>query len=314
MGEIESFLARWRRRGMEFVTDVVWNHTSTDSDWLARYPAATYNLSNSPHLIPAFVLDVEIERISDELSQSEHEFHHIRDEAQLESFSSFLRGRFSQLRLEQFRQCDVEKEIAEFVQMLGNMEETSEQSEDVDQPNLRLIDHSPNRRFGRKVNLVDELSRARRFLLTQKMDQSEVVSNLRATLDWLNEIQSDKMAEMMTSAVECVIGTVRYERIEQNMGPFSPKSPLCGKYFSKSLAAEIEVDEILGNSSLLECVYANNGWVMNWNPLENFVDEKFDIYLKRQLVVWSDSAKLRYGEAPGDCPALWERIEKYTEW
>ena len=52
---------------------------------------------------------------------------------------------------------------------------------------------------------------------------------------------------------------------------------------------------------------------MDWNPLENFVDENHNIYLRRELCAWDDSAKLRFGNGPEDCPALWQRMEKYTK-
>ncbi len=51
---------------------------------------------------------------------------------------------------------------------------------------------------------------------------------------------------------------------------------------------------------------ACNGWT---------VDNKQDdsIYLRRELIVWSDLVKLRFGDAPAASPALWKLMEQYTE-
>lgn len=52
---------------MTCITDVVWNHMSYDSPWLQKHPDAAYNLVNSPHLRPAYALDVTLKRFSDEI-------------------------------------------------------------------------------------------------------------------------------------------------------------------------------------------------------------------------------------------------------
>lgn len=62
-------------------------------------------------------------------------------------------------------------------------------------------------------------------------------------------------------------------------------------------AEEVEA-LVFGEAGAL--VMAHNGWVMNADPLQDFAAaaQQGRVYLRRELIAWGDSVKLRCGARP----------------
>lgn len=130
--------------------------------------------------------------------------------------------------------------------------------------------------------------------VSRAMEQVEDL--LRRSNDhWTHKINQEWIPE----ALECCRGTMRYFKLQLRRNLISEKNYLLDPYFSE-----------LQNAAKSKVVH--NGWIGDQNPLEDFAEEKNFSYLRRQVNIWGDSIKLRYGRCPADSPYLWGHMSDYV--
>ncbi len=57
---------------------------------------------------------------------------------------------------------------------------------------------------------------------------------------------------------------------------------------------------------------ACNGWIWNADPVLDFAGPASTKYFTRDVIVWTDCVKLRYGATRADSPWLWDHMAAYT--
>jgi len=94
--------------GMLSFTDLVLNHAANEGEWIAENPQCVYNLVNTPHLKPAFLLDCLLARFSKEIADGLWSDiglpPEIQNESQLQLIRHVLQERIEKLRLWEFYQ------------------------------------------------------------------------------------------------------------------------------------------------------------------------------------------------------------------
>ena len=79
-----------------------------------------------------------------------------------------------------------------------------------------------------------------------------------------------------------------------------------------SYFTRLPVNDITKDRHPDEMALANNGWIWNADPLNNFAGSNSKAYLRREVIAWGDCVKLRYGDSYEDNPWLWDHQTAYT--
>uniref|UniRef100_A0A3P8XNX5 Glycogen debranching enzyme n=1 Tax=Esox lucius TaxID=8010 RepID=A0A3P8XNX5_ESOLU len=267
------------------ITDVVYNHTASNSPWIKEHPECGYNMVNSPHLRPAWVLDRAIWHMSCNMADGKYSAMglpaQVQNEGHLGVIRDVLWGQvFPKIKLWEFFQIRIESAVEEFRDLLTDGER---------------VQPDPRKTMGKKgLNIIQD-PKFRRFG---------------------NEVDMDSALE--TFATDCIVGNVVYERLADHgpkLGPVTRKDPIVTRYFTfpfeeKSLEDDLQM---IDHPEKSHHFLALNGWVMGDDPLRNFAEPGSNVYIRRELICWGDSVKLRYGNKPEDCPYLWAHMLKYTE-
>lgn len=150
--------------------------------------------------------------------------------------------------------------------------------------------------------------------------RKKCIEAFRAKLEALNEAVRAEIQDYLSYAVENALAGVRYERV-QGDGPRirvnDNSHPLFSRYFTpdeKNLSFEEYEKSVYTDAG--KAYMAHNGWVMNADPLNDFAlpqPGRGNVYLRRELIAWGDSVKLRFGEKPEDSPYLWSHMQNYVE-
>ncbi|KAJ1960387.1 bifunctional 4-alpha-glucanotransferase/amylo-alpha-1,6-glucosidase, partial [Dipsacomyces acuminosporus] len=303
------------------VTDMVWNHTAYNSEWLRDHPEAGFNLENSPHLRSAYELDAALAQFTHDLP----EYGIDRMVTTVEQIDHLMDGVNSHviqpLRLWEYYAIDVEASVAavnEAWDSSGLQVSDSDRaaleslSGDARSEWLRtyitgLEQHSLSARFGRSIDPARTVAVLRQ--LTPSSGKDEALKLLRSLLDLINLPYYREYDADVATIRENIYERVKYERLDRSSWKYG--KPIDDNYkLVDPLFTTIDPRDAATPDDRLHV--ANNGWIWGGNPLDNFAGPQSKAYLLREVIVWGDCVKLNYGTRPEDNPWLWEHMRQYT--
>ncbi|CAN6674729.1 glycogen debranching enzyme [Trichomonascus vanleenenianus] len=299
------------------LTDIVFNHTSDDSQWLRDHPEVGYSQVTAPHLIAAIELEDELMEFSSKLPELGLPTK-LKSEADLDRLMDEISKHVVQkLRLWEYYVIDVQTTLEHVVDIVNDdsryyrLLPTRVPDELWDDPEGLSkyvieeagsgFDRFGSERFLRRIDPEYFVS----ILKTLVEEQDEVVQRAEEILNAINVPYYKLYDEDKARLLDNLKGRTRFTRMDPSgpqLGEISRECPIPEHCFTRITATN-------GKKYHL----ANNGFIWNGDPLVDFASEKSNAYLRRDIIPWGDCVKLRYGKGPKDCPYLWERMTKYTE-
>lgn len=320
--------------GLLALTDVVWNHTANNSKWLQEHPEAGYNVETAPWLEAALVLDDALLDYGENLKDLglPTEFRTVDD---LVAIMQQVRPQvIEKIKLWEFYTVNVERDTKAIFEhwKIGKIEYPKGGFGEVGVGGLSRIREwtledkvaflqtkaLENRnhlmgRYGRKVN-----PRVGAALLTalfgrydeRALNSQNAQEDVHKLLEALNIPLFHEFDEDVSHILDQLFNRIKYLRIDEHgprLGPVTKESPLIETYFTRLPSNNITKKH---NSRSLALV--NNGWVWAADALVDNAGPESRAYLKREVIVWGDCVKLRYGKCPEDNPFLWDYVTRYT--
>ncbi|KAJ1715991.1 glycogen debranching enzyme Gdb1 [Aspergillus flavus] len=315
--------------GLLSLTDVVWNHTANNSKWLEEHPEAGYSVETAPWLEAALELDTALLQFGEDLQTLglPTEFKTADD---LIVVMNVLRERvISGLRLWEYYvvnvKADTRRIVDKWTKCPGIDLESDQWSRFAlkDFKDLTLKEQASFVRehaiptsksiLGRFTRAVDDhLGAAILTALLGPADSNhdEAESRFTQLLDEVNLPFYTEYDADVSEIMEQVFNRIKYLRIDDHgpkLGSVTKESPLIETYFTR-----LPVNEVTKQHKSTALALVNNGWIWNADALRDNAGPDSKAYLRREVIVWGDCVKLRYGNCPEDSPFLWEFMTKYT--
>eukprot|EP00040_Diaphanoeca_grandis_P022413 m.120406 g.120406 ORF g.120406 m.120406 type:complete len:1491 (+) comp28801_c0_seq1:247-4719(+) len=306
--------------GLLCVGDVVWNHTASNSIWIAEHPEAGFNLQNSPHLIPAFVLDQGLVEFSDYLDKTNTAS--IETESDVHTMLNTLKSEWlPKLRLWEFFTINKAFAIKSFSKKIHQEPEQISQ----EHASLDAVTLTPSwTRRGVTVDVdacIQVLRRNQHGGELTKENADLLTDQFSAYVDKVNLPLYKQLDEDLEAVITNVQNTILWERVDANgpkQGRVTSTNPVMSVSFVRLpnwretkdpiVLSTFDVDDLV-DTRVLAC----NGWIWGGDPLNNFADATSSAYFRRDVKSWGDSIKLRYGDSPKDSPFLWDYMTKYSQ-
>lgn len=316
------------------LTDIVLNHTANNSKWLQEHPNSGYNLITAPWLESAYVLDTKLLELSSKLADLGLPTT-IKDTDDLLLIMGAIKKHVvAEIRLWEYYAIDVDRDVEAAVDawvagsvdfperavgaggVIGLKEAPVKEQAKFLAENGLLGNDRLGERYRRRVNpdvaagLISAIFGRYEGEGGSTPDKSAAKSKVLSILDEVNLPFYKEYDTDIDAILDQLFNRIEYCRLDDHgprLGEINDQNPLIESYFTR-----LPKNDTTAKLKDEQRALANNGWVWAGNALIDNAGPQSRALLRRELIVWGDCVKLRYGDGPKDSPFLWDYMTKYA--
>lgn len=329
---IQKMEAEYKLLGL---TDVVWNHTANNSKWLEEHPEAGYNIEACPWLESALELDTALLNFGETLEKYGLPTS-IQSMGDLDTVIAGIKQHVIEpLKLWEYYVADASSNAEMAVQEWAGNGKALLRGRRTEAPYLTSLEgvaswslHQKAQfiyegfigaeglgpRYHRRINTTIAATFLTELYGPYEAQQSNRDAAISTMIDIVNEINVSFYRDYDSDVAviqQQLHDRIRYLRLDHDgpkLGTISKTRPLVETYFTR-LPANTTTEKHSQKSLAL----VNNGWIWAANALKDHAGSDSRAYLRREVIIWSDCVKLRYGRSPTDNPFLWDFMTRYTQ-
>ncbi|KAI0898190.1 glycoside hydrolase family 13 protein [Annulohypoxylon nitens] len=311
------------------LTDIVLNHTAHNSKWLLDHPEAGYNLNTAPWLESAYVLDTQLLVFGSRLEKLGYPKELESTDDLIKVMDGIKKHVIAEIRLWEYYTLDVERDVEAGIEswavgqvhipqgsdssVLDKLKVSSVEDQAMYLVKNGLVGNDRlGERFRRSINpkVLAGLIATLFGKYRGEADEAAIRSKLTQILDVVNVPFYGEYDKEIGDILQQLFNRIKYVRLDEHgpkLGPIDQENPLIETYFTR-----LNKEDASKRLKPEDLVLVNNGWVWAGNALVDNAGPNSRVYLRREVIIWGDCVKLRYGAKPEDSPWLWEHMTKYA--
>ncbi|KAK0731020.1 glucanotransferase domain of glycogen debranching enzyme-domain-containing protein [Lasiosphaeris hirsuta] len=323
-----------RNHSLLSLTDIVLNHTADNTAWLLDHPEAGYNLTTAPWLESAYLLDTKLLELGFRLEKLGLPTEPKTLDDVIKIMDAIKTEVIAEIRLWEYYALNVDRDADEAVgSWVASQVKFPEgavgpdgiaglHSGTLEEHAQLLIKHGLTHmdylgeRFRRRVDpkvaaaLLSAIFGKYEEDNDDSPDQAAARNKMVEILDIVNVPFYKEYDEEVAETLQQLFNRIKYVRLDEHgprLGPINKANPLIETYFTR-----LPQNAQTARHKKEDLVLVNNGWVWGGNALVDNAGPQSRVYLRREVIVWGDCTKLRYGKGPEDSPWLWEHMTNYA--